>query len=185
MGDILYITFTLSGDGSLSVASLCDSFHVPYGSHLKSIRYYFIFFSLTCPPDALASPGKTFNPFCTSLTVSIWGVSGVGATYIIVESSTKQYLTIWKESREMINLKDTPYPASLRQFRKGELMMLHIYGAAPFPWLNPCGGGLSGISHMSPLHVISESPKTVLAKCTIFYRVVNVQWIGSLGVLTL
>ena len=29
--------------------------------------------------------------------------------------------------------------------------MSHISGAAPFTWNKPCGGGLSGIAHISPL----------------------------------
>ena len=46
--------------------------------------------------------------------------------------------------------------------------MTHIYGAAPFPWPNPCGCGSSGIDNMSPLCVLTESPKAVLSKFIIF-----------------
>ena len=63
--------------------------------------------------------------------------------------------------------------------------MAHIYGDEPFPWTNPCGRGLSGISHISPPCAFSESPKAVLTDCTMFCRVVNLQWIGYLGSFTI
>ena len=100
---------------------------------------------------------------------------------MIVESFTKQYPTIWKDSREMLHLKASLWPASVKQFMRGELTMAHISWTAPFPWPNTCGVGLRGIAHKSPLNVLSESPKAVLTKFTLFWMVVNVQWIGSLG----
>ena len=63
--------------------------------------------------------------------------------------------------------------------------MAHIYGADPFPWPKPYGGGLSGIDHISPPYVLAGSPKAVLTKCSMFWRVINVQLICSLGTFTL
>ena len=77
-------------------------------------------------------------------------VSGKGDTCMIVESSTKKYPTRWKEYCEILHLNTASCPASLRQLRRGELKMSHISGAEPFPWPKPCGGGLSGIYHISP-----------------------------------
>ena len=105
---------------------------------------------LTCPPVALDSPENILRPFYAIFTVSSGGVSDEGDTCIIVESSTKQYPNIWKESREMLHLKTTLCPASMRQFIRGELKISHISGTAPFPWPKSCGGGLSEIAHISP-----------------------------------
>ena len=151
LGESLSISFPPSCDGGLSVASLSDSCHFPPGSHLKSIRCHFVFYALTCTPVALAAPENTLRPFCTSFTVSSRGVSGEVYTWMIMESSTKQHPTRWKESREMMNLKTYPCPDSMRHFIRGDLTMDHISWAAPFPWPKPCGGGLSGITHTSPL----------------------------------
>ena len=131
------------------MSSLSDIFYFPSGSHLKSIRYNFFFFALTFPPVAFYAPVNMLRPFFASSTVSSRGMSIVGATCMIMDSSTKQYPTRWKESREMLHLKATMWPASLRQFRKVELMVAHIYGSDPFPWSDPCGGGFIGIAHIS------------------------------------
>ena len=80
----------------------------------------------------------------------------------------------------MLHLKTAPCPAYLRHFRKGELTMARISRAAPFLWPKPCGSSLSGISHKSPPQILVDSPKAVLTQCTIFCRVINIQWIGSL-----
>ena len=85
----------------------------------------------------------------------------------------------------MLNLKGAPWPASLKQFRRVEITTAHISGDALFPWPNPCGGVLSGISHISPPYVFVDSPKSVLNKCTMFWKLVNVKWVGSLGTFTL
>ena len=45
------------------------------------------------------------------------------------------------------------------------------------------GGGVRGSAHFSLLYVVLDSPKDVLAECSIFWRVVNVHMIGSLGFL--
>ena len=74
-----------------------------------------------------------------------------GATCMIVKFSIKQYPTRWDESCEMLRLNTAMCPASLRQFRRGDLTMAHIAGSDPFPWPKPCGGGLSDIYHISPL----------------------------------
>ena len=66
----------------------------------------------------------------------------------------------------------------------GFLTIAHIYGAAPFPCPRPCvGGGVRGSAHFLPPYLLLDSPKAVLAEYFIFWRVVNVQRIGSLGVL--
>ena len=148
LADNIYIYFPPSCYGCVSVTSLYASRHFPSGSHLKSIIYHFFFYALTCPTVDLDTPEKIMRPFCVSFTVSYRGVSGEGATCMIVESSTKQYPTIWKESCDMLHLKTSPCPSSLRQFRRGDLTMEHIYGADPFTWTKPCGGGLSRISHI-------------------------------------
>ena len=96
------------------------------------------------------APAKILMPFCASFTVSSRGVSGEGATCIIMESSIKQYPTRRKGSCEMMHLKKAPCPASLKQFIRGELTMAYIDVAAPFTWPKPCGGGLSRIAHISP-----------------------------------
>ena len=46
--------------------------------------------------------------------------------------------------------------------------MPHIDGAAPLPWSRPCGRGLRGRAHFSPLYVDSDSPKADLTACFIF-----------------
>ena len=51
---------------------------------------------------------------------------------MIVESFTKQYPTIWKDSREMLHFKSAPWPASTRQFKRVELTMAHMFGDVPF-----------------------------------------------------
>ena len=64
---------------------------------------------LTFPPVALDSPENILRPFCASLTVSSRGVSGEGATIMIVESYKNQYPTIWKEeSFEILHLRAAP-----------------------------------------------------------------------------
>ena len=112
LGGIISIYFPPSCCGSVIVAYLSDSQHFSYGSHFKSIRYHFVFSALTCPPVALSHPANILRPFCASLTVSSRGVSGEGATGMIVESSTKQYPTRWKESLEILHLNTAPWPAS-------------------------------------------------------------------------
>ena len=132
LGDILYISYPTSCNGSVSVASLYASRHFPSGSYLKSIRYHFFFYALTFPLVALAAPAQILRPFCASFTVYSRGVSGEGATSMIVESSMKKYPTRWKESCDMLHLKTAPCPTSMTQFRRGELAMAHISGASPF-----------------------------------------------------
>ena len=97
LGVSLSISFPPSCGGSVSVDSLYYGHHFPLGSHLKSIRYHFVFSAITCPPVDFSAPEMILRPFCSILTVSSRGVSGVGATCMIVESSTKQYPTRWKE----------------------------------------------------------------------------------------
>ena len=86
LGDSLSIYFPTYCDGSVSVSSLYYSRHLPSGSHLKSIRYHFIFSALTCPSVALSAPEKILRPFCASFTVSSRGLSGEGVTCMIVDS---------------------------------------------------------------------------------------------------
>ena len=64
---------------------------------------------------------------------------------MIVETFINQYPTRWKESHNILHLKAALWPASLRYFSRGEIMMSHIFEAAPFPSPDSCGGGLSGI----------------------------------------
>ena len=64
----------------------------------------------------------------------------------------------------MLHLKAAPWHVSLRQFIRVELAMAHIDGCELFPWDNPCGGGLMGISHMYSLYVLTEYSKAVLSK---------------------
>ena len=142
--------------------SIYESRHFSYWYHLNSIRYHFSFYELTFPPFALADTVKIFRPFCARFSVFSRGVSSEGATCMIVESSMKQYPTIWKESRAMLHLKTALCPAYMIQFRRWELAMAHISGAAPFPWPKPCGGSLSGITHISHPKVLAKSPKSVL-----------------------
>ena len=63
LGESIYIYFTLFCDDSVSVSSLSDSHHLPSGSLLKSIRFHFVFYTLTCTPVVLASPAKNQGPF--------------------------------------------------------------------------------------------------------------------------
>ena len=98
---------------------------------------------ITYPPIEMDSPANILRPFCAILTFSSRGVSGEGVTCMIVESSTKRYPTIWKESLDILHLNTTPWPASRRQSRRGELKMDRIYGAAPLPLPKPYGVGSS------------------------------------------
>ena len=150
-GRLFLFTSSLYCDGSVGVDYLSYSHPPPSEYHLKYIIYHFVFSALTCPPVALTDPANILRPFCDSFTVSYRGVYGEGVTCMIMKSSTKQYPTRWKESCEILHLKTAPCPASLRQFKRGELTMSHIVGDAPFPWPKTCGGGLSGIAHKSPL----------------------------------
>ena len=118
LGFSLYISFPPSCDGSVSVFSLSARRHFPSVFHLKSIRCHFFFSALTCTPVALAAPVKIFRPFCASFNVSSRWVSYEGATCMILEPSTKQYPTRWKESCEMLHLNTAPRPACLRHFRR-------------------------------------------------------------------
>ena len=82
--EILYINFPSYFDGSVGVASSSDSLYLPSDFNLKSIIYHSIFFALTCPPVDFFAPAKIVRPFCSSLTVSSRGVSGVGATCMVM-----------------------------------------------------------------------------------------------------
>ena len=102
---------------------------------------------------------------------------------MIFESLTKQYPThiIW--FREMQHLKIAPCPASRRQLSRGVMTVFHIYGAAMFPYTKPCGGVFRVRAHLSPSYAVSDSPKSVLAECSMFWGVVNVHMIGSLFII--
>ena len=89
----------------------------------------------------------------------------------------------------MPHLKIAPWPASQSQLNKGVLTIAHIYGAAPFPCPRPCvcvcvcgGGGVQEQNPFPPSICSVGFPKSVLAKCSIFWRVVNVHMISSLEV---
>ena len=84
LGVSISVSFPPYIDGSVRVASLSSNRHFHSGSHLKSIRYHFVFSALTFPPVALAAPPKILRPFCASFTVSSRGVSVEGATCMIV-----------------------------------------------------------------------------------------------------
>ena len=74
---------------------------------------------------------------------------------MILESSTNQYPTSFRESWWMQHLKTDLYPASQRQSSRGVLTIYNISGAYPLPCPRYCGGGLSGRFHLSPLQVLS------------------------------
>ena len=119
LGDSLSIYFSHSWNESVSVASLSTSRHFPSGTNLKSIQYYFVFSALTCHTVALVAPAKILRPFCDISTVSSRRVSGEGAICMIVESSTKQYPTIWEKSCEMLHLNTALCTAYMKQLTWG------------------------------------------------------------------
>ena len=69
---------------------------------------------------------------------------------MILESSTKQYPTSFRESWGMPNLKTALCLASQRQSSRGVLTISHKAGAYPLPCPRYFGGGLSGRFHLSP-----------------------------------
>ena len=69
---------------------------------------------------------------------------------MILESSTKQYPTNFKESWGVQNFKTSPCPASQSQSSIEVLTIYHIVGSSPLPCPRYCGRGLSGRVHLYP-----------------------------------
>ena len=67
---------------------------------------------------------------------------------MILESSTKQYPTSFRESWGMRHLKSYPCPAYQRQSSREVLTIVHIVGAYTLTCPRYCGGGLSGKVHL-------------------------------------
>ena len=91
-----------------------------------------IFFKLTliCTPVAWDAPTNKSRTFCSDLIVSSVDEVGSGYTWMMLESSAKQYPTILRVSLESHNLKTDPNTAPRRQLSSGVLTMDQIYGAA-------------------------------------------------------
>ena len=85
----------------------------------------------------------------------------------------------------MYHLKAALWPDFLRQLSRVVLMMSHMAGVAPFTWPRPCIGRFRGTSQMSPPKVYLDSPKAILAEWDIFWSIVKVHSMGSLGTSTL
>ena len=68
---------------------------------------------------------------------------------MILESSTKQYPTSFRESWGMRHLKSYPCPAYQRQSSRGVLIIVHIVRAYTLPCPRYFGGRFSGKVHLS------------------------------------
>eukprot|EP00957_Ditylum_brightwellii_P043812 3322489-Ditylum_brightwellii.AAC.1 len=127
---------------TVGTSSLSTSDHFPDRCHLNSIRYHRFFPStgLTCPPVEHASASYRSTCSCARHTVWSVGVTGVGATLTIVESSTKQCPTSLKAVFNMQHQKAASKPAFWRLLRIAVLTRTHVQGAQPLPCPKPCGG---------------------------------------------
>ena len=124
--------------------------HFLVAYHLNSSRYHLVLLTLTFPSILRSAPEKRSNPDWDSFIVYFAWVVGEGAIWMILESSTKQYPTSFRESWGVQHLKTAPCPASQRQSSRGVLKISHIAGASPFLCPRYCGEGLSGRVHLLP-----------------------------------
>ena len=58
--------------------------HCPVESHLKLRRYHFVFLVFTCPPGVCDDPENILRPYWAIWTVSVVGVVGDGAIWMMV-----------------------------------------------------------------------------------------------------
>ena len=83
---------------------------------------------LIYPPFACAAPDNIYSLAWGILIVSFVEAMGEGSICIMVESSTKQHPTSFRESWYMQHFNTAPYPASRRNSSSGVLMISHISG---------------------------------------------------------
>ena len=125
--------------------------HWPVDSRLNLRRYNFISVTITCPPVVSAAPEKRSSNDWDSPTVSIVGVVVYGAICMMVELSTNQYPTSFRELWDIQHLKTAACPASWSQLIIVVLTIDRISGFIPFTCPRPCwGGGVKVSSHLSP-----------------------------------
>ena len=115
--------------------------HFTADSQMNYGRYRLVFCMIACPPVARVTLANIFRPSWASITVSSTGVLEEGGIWMIFDLSTKQYPTSLIDYPDIKYLKDVLYPDSIRNLRRGVLMMSQMAGTNPFSWTSLFFGG--------------------------------------------